>query len=195
MCGNYKKVLEAGELREGSPPRVRELQISEIVPLCDLGITPACAGITPPRRTVRTRGRDHPRVCGNYTLFSDGKKTSPGSPPRVRELPLMKPRLSSEDGITPACAGITYRDYQDVLAAEDHPRVCGNYLRYGMREVVMIGSPPRVRELQCDPRGPVLATGITPACAGITNQGLNFQSYPRDHPRVCGNYLDFARPM
>ena len=48
-------------------------------------------------------------------------------------------------GITPACAGNTDTLDFSVLVAEDHPRVCGEYM--GLVEVVQyqMGSPPRVR--------------------------------------------------
>ena len=51
------------------------------------------------------------------------------------------------------------------------------------------GSPPRVREKPdawvCDrPK-----SGITPACAGKTNQQLGGATVFGDHPRVCGKNL------
>ena len=174
---------------EGSPPRVRELP--SVCARCPslARITPACAGITVKPFCTCTGVRDHPRVCGNYLISTISNVDLPGSPPRVRELPLHFSTNSARSGITPACAGITSVLHGGDGAAEDHPRVCGNYRSSSSSLIGSAGSPPRVRELRevhaldrCFPR-------ITPACAGITNLRAFAKKYDEDHPRVCGNYF------
>ena len=57
------------------------------------------------------------------------------------------------------------------------------------------GSPPRVREKL--PAGQFLwtKTGITPACAGKTDQVETWDRGRRDHPRVCGkNSIKLSTP-
>ena len=55
-----------------------------------------------------------------------------------------------------------------------------------------MGSPPLVRGL------PLVAwlrwpcNGITPACAGTTTLAFIAVSAKQDHPRLCGDYIDFA---
>ena len=45
-----------------------------------------------------------------------------------------------------------------------------------------------MRELPKYSSGISASSGITPACAGITQQDGFFCAFFRDHPRVCGNY-------
>ena len=107
MCGNYFRRARDGRRGEGSPPRVRELLFIRIVFVDDVGITPACAGITGNAYRVGARSQDHPRVCGNYSRRRRLLTRTEGSPPRVRELLNDYNFSRLVDRITPACAGIT----------------------------------------------------------------------------------------
>ena len=132
-------------------------------------ITPAYAGNTSKTGDLMPRDWDHPRVCGkyeyptSYTLLSTritpayagnthllAHKTQMnlGSPPRMREIPALKPLLH--------------------LYQRDHPRVCGKYNISLYNCVPTPGSPPRVREKHTRERCDRHAFGITPACAGKT---------------------------
>ena len=111
-----------------------------------------------------------------------------GSPPRMREILVERISSKSYTGITPAYAGNTDRRYQRVFISWDHPRVCGKYSVQRMQRHMIVGSPPRMREIL----EPVLKDGvmtrITPAYAGNTLLlVLSFRSL-WDHPRVCGKY-------
>ena len=151
-----------------------------------VGITPACAGKTPFFCRFCLCVQDHPRVCGKnagrYPSITDNK----GSPPRVREKPLVISLRRYTVGITPACAGKTLERESSRLSWEDHPRVCGKNYNYSRFQSRRPGSPPRVREkpgvFARDPD----ALGITPACAGKTRFRLCRCFQRRDHPRVCG---------
>ena len=74
---------------------------------------------------VRSKGWDHPRVCGEQSIGVNNGEKILGSPPRVRGTePLLNAQMISA-GITPACAG---NSLTPVFAGEtttDHPRVCG----------------------------------------------------------------------
>ena len=85
MCGKnvYSNKLFQPSL--GSPPRVREKLLRLIQILFQLGITPACAGKTLPKRSTIATDWDHPRVCGKNFGSSAIASKVPGSPPRVRE--------------------------------------------------------------------------------------------------------------
>ena len=50
----------------------------------------------------------------------------------------------------------------------------------------MLGSPPRVRGKLCSEAPARVDAGITPACAGKTEQQYGNISIVEDHPRVCG---------
>ena len=49
--------------------------------------------------------RDHPRVCGEKNAILSGRKTEPGSPPRMRGKDSIMDGLQGVHGITPAYAG------------------------------------------------------------------------------------------
>ena len=168
MCGNYVVVAVPFSLDQGSPPRVRELLFILLFNLLDNRITPACAGITLCNDRNTKSSRDHPRVCGNYRGLQADRGPGQGSPPRVRELPVLAYPDMPEIGITPACAGITESEGCKRLLKQDHPRVCGNYRNNLPGRSTRAGSPPRVRELLLQKRGEVALPRITPACAGIT---------------------------
>ena len=173
----------------GSPPRVR----GKLLPRHHLaaagGITPACAGKTCAAKHFAVQREDHPRVCGENSLFSSLFSGSKGSPPRVRGKPFARfsPPLFSR--ITPACAGKTLASVRQILFTRDHPRVCGeNYNEY-YGNIRTTGSPPRVRGKPHSTRRGVSGKRITPACAGKTVELFEFGNAPEDHPRVCGeNY-------
>ena len=68
-----------------------------------------------------------------------------GSPPRVRGIPNSRMQVAYWPGITPACAGNTMGVMVNEGNAEDHPRVCGEYLLTFAPAYMVKGSPPRVR--------------------------------------------------
>ena len=176
-----------------APPRMRELlNLFRHEKVFD-GITPACAGITVKPFCTCTGVRDHPRVCGNYPARVTRTVALEGSPPRVRELRDARGVPEAPQGITPACAGITWAVFERFPSKRDHPRVCGNY-RFPFRDSShKTGSPPRVRELRVEFVKVANRIRITPACAGITPLPWKFLPIVQDHPRVCGNYASIRR--
>ena len=52
----------------------------------------------------------------------------------------------------------------------------------------VVGSPPHARGILADELGMSEITGITPACAGNTNQKKSLQFVGWDHPRMRGEY-------
>ena len=89
----------------GSPPRARgKVQLGRTKRNI-IGITPACAGKSPPRETDNACFRDHPRVRGEKRISLTAHRSVLGSPPRARG---KAPEITStvrSPGITPACAG------------------------------------------------------------------------------------------
>ena len=69
------------------------------------GITPACAGKSPPESDFAGHRWDHPRVCGEKAIIDALKRIGAGSPPRMRGKASRVVRAFSLSGITPACAG------------------------------------------------------------------------------------------
>ena len=110
---------------EGSPPRVRGKQ-SDVRETSQCGrITPACAGKTSTRTPACSRGRDHPRVCGENVLPLSFSRRRRGSPPRVRGKQGFRFKFNEKARITPACAGKTGFCSTPAAPSRDHPRVCG----------------------------------------------------------------------
>ena len=68
----------------GSPPRMRGKVIKGIVSVTITGITPAYAGKSGCILLLRTKQKDHPRVCGEKNNYYDLGQPKPGSPPRMR---------------------------------------------------------------------------------------------------------------
>ena len=64
VCGKNLLLYYRPTLKLGSPPRVREKQLSSIVGYSSSGITPACAGKTDAVSNTNSKRWDHPRVCG-----------------------------------------------------------------------------------------------------------------------------------
>ena len=130
------------------------------------GITPACAGKTDYLACRHRNRKDHPRVCGENNMCTNERKLCKGSPPRVRGKPCWKAQGCTAPRITPACAGKTILAVFPSVAAEDHPRVCGENGKSFFKALLEGGSPPRVRGKRL-----IAMLTSTPAM---------------DHPRVCG---------
>ena len=173
----------------GSPPRVREKLHFFVAFACASRITPACAGKTLGGIHQSLTTRDHPRVCGKNSLKKATILGALGSPPRVREKPLVISLRRYTVGITPACAGKTLERESSRLSWEDHPRVCGKNYNYSRFQSRRPGSPPRVREKLITHLLNAVRLRITPACAGKTLPWSASGLLPGDHPRVCGKNL------
>ena len=112
MCGkNLVNLLLVLKVL-GSPPRVREkLDVMKDI-AAQVRITPACAGKTDKVKFTIQCKKDHPRVCGKNCIEHTQFTIDSGSPPRVREKPLIALSRVSGGGITPACAGKTYTSWE-----------------------------------------------------------------------------------
>ncbi len=129
-------------------------------------ITPACAGKSRAAAGAAAPAWDHPRVCGEKSLFPNGIIPCVGSPPRVRGKVSPSNSAGHKAGITPACAGKSNRYQLENQYRRDHPRVCGEKYEFQFLRGIYQGSPPRVRGKGRHSRLPALYAGITPACAG-----------------------------
>ena len=107
VCGEYGHDELGHTFVVGSPPRVRGVHNFAAVYPKSSGITPACAGSTSIDHWLSSAVRDHPRVCGEYSLSRSAVSCVTGSPPRVRGVPAQSMQVIQWSGITPACAGST----------------------------------------------------------------------------------------
>ncbi len=85
MCG--KKALAPSSVLcwIGSPPHVREKDISVPPGEHEVRITPACAGKRMGLLRIGAHCWDHPRMCGKKPVISLVNESGRGSPPHVRE--------------------------------------------------------------------------------------------------------------
>ena len=95
-------------------------------------------------------------------------------------------------GITPACAGKSFRAKLPILSIRDHPRVCGEKEARAWPKEQVWGSPPRMRGKDGVNDSAQAVTGITPACAGKSSAARRARQPSRDHPRVCGEKLSIS---
>ena len=130
VCGEKQAKLAWEEIAKGSPPRVRGKGLIWFHNGICRGITPACAGKS--RTPVYGQGLqgDHPRVCGEKVLDFFSGYTFEGSPPRVRGKDVVEYHSHIVPRITPACAGKSQPTHATIANPLDHPRVCGEKVRY-----------------------------------------------------------------
>ena len=151
-----------------------------------MGITPASAGKTKSRCTLRRLHKDHPRECGKNCCLHLRSLEQPGSPPRVREKQVLVDSNRFFFGITPASAGKTIIAITMLKSLQDHPRECGKNSVICCMCYSPLGSPPRVREKLNTTNVKEIALGITPASAGKTKERYSKMYAGVDHPRECG---------
>ena len=89
----------------GSPPHARGKAHSLWVRPPRPGITPACAGKSQASPRMFLSTGDHPRACGEKTLFIPNHAPYLGSSPRARGKVYSYCAAVLSLGITPACAG------------------------------------------------------------------------------------------
>ena len=90
-------------------------------------------------------------------------------------------------GLTPACAGTSWRRSTSRGSPGAHPRVRGDICSTTNVRVERAGSPPRARGHQPDVNCVRVIPGLTPACAG-TSPGTDVADRAVGaHPRVRGD--------
>ena len=99
--------------------------------------------------------------------------------------------VSGTPGITPAYAGKSHLHAAPVQTKRDHPRVCGEKRWRSCRSATTLGSPPRMRGKEYIDSAFDLGEGITPAYAGKRPWAGGTCFPHRDHPRVCGEKVNF----
>ena len=99
---------------------------------CSQSNCPPAPGSPPHARGRRTfnvaaawSGSDHPRMRGEDGPRGYDQSKAPGSPPHARGRPMCCGPGADVFGITPACAGKTWRRSWGSPAGRDHPRMRG----------------------------------------------------------------------
>ena len=94
--------------------------------------------------------------------------------------------ITHADRITPAHAGKTSNDIAINQHFSDHPRACGENIRFSVASFNGCGSPPRMRGKPEKLAGTTISCRITPAHAGKTKPAASGVAGVSDHPRACG---------
>ena len=166
MCGEKARAIASLQALSGSPPRVRGKVVHIERHDVTNGITPACAGKSTSLAAIRLSIKDHPRVCGEKSEGLNFSTPVSGSPPRVRGKANRENKFPMIVGITPACAGKRPSRVCGEMRSRDHPRVCGEKILAFRLSLTSGGSPPRVRGKAVSSSIALPSSGITPACAG-----------------------------
>ena len=138
--------------------------------------------------TIGENNEDHPRVCGEHAVGFGMPGENVGSSPRMRGALCWLARERGSPGIIPAYAGSTRFPAESRSRSTDHPRVCGEHLLGMPWRVAFAGSSPRKRGAHPICMEFVCQFRIIPAYAGSTGRVLVVESWPWDHPRVCGEH-------
>ena len=170
----------------GSPPHARGRLRHPRFRHVRRGITPACAGKTPPGTSERSSTRDHPRMRGEDGRMASSMMYLSGSPPHARGRPHHAVEGGIDQRITPACAGKTGSSAGPWPKVRDHPRMRGEdwLVRWALAE--SSGSPPHARGRRASEVSLKGLEGITPACAGKTPSTGGATRTTTDHPRMRG---------
>ena len=72
-----------------------------------------------------TRHKDHPRLCGEKTVYNLRCCFMAGSPPPMRGKESIAKASIPPPGITPAYAGKSQLLEVETTRQQDHPRLCG----------------------------------------------------------------------
>ena len=117
--------------------------------------------------------QDHPCVCGEKQLTFSVGNVIVGSPLRMRGKDRTKHPLPTPEGITPAYAGKreVRQYYSDMF--QDHPCVCGEKELENQSNIIIIGSPLRMRGKVSHILTNKTTSRITPAYAGKRVQAEN----------------------
>ena len=193
----------------GSSPQVRGAQRVAAPAAARLGLIPAGAGSTRPRRRPWRCPRAHPRRCGEHTLARVSANRPAGSSPQVRGAPRPGQAHPRPHGLIPAGAGSTISEallpaglrgsspqvrgarrthWWRCCPPAAHPRRCGEHWHTLSRGLQEAGSSPQVRGARSGARRCWSRGGLIPAGAGSTTPCTIAKSMRQAHPRRCGEH-------
>ena len=132
VCGEHRPSGSRAKGHRGSSPRMRGTLHRFAWRSAHAGIIPAYAGNTANSWLTADMLGDHPRVCGEHLTPDEAHRAGEGSSPRMRGTPSMLEHIGKFEGIIPAYAGNTDRTRSRCFVYRDHPRVCGEHVRFGL---------------------------------------------------------------
>ena len=130
---------------QGSPPPMRGKAAISNCGARVIRITPAYAGKSASSVTKNPTGEDHPRLCGEKSIFRSASSVIGGSPPPMRGKGTPCKYPVRADRITPAYAGKSGQWFYYHCQRQDHPRLCGEKDSMSQPKSMNLGSPPPMR--------------------------------------------------
>ena len=198
MRGEHNGDIKANCAAVGSSPHARGALSVGMPHIWRVGIIPACAGSTRPRRYPEGASWDHPRMRGEHTAGTSDIYAVKGSSPHARGALCSYVATAPTVGIIPACAGSTVGLHRAVKRRRDHPRMRGEHVELPERLLPQAGSSPHARGALRPFPATMSELGIIPACAGSTHQDCESRAGKKDHPRMRGEHsmqlLRLTRP-
>ena len=174
----------------GSSPLTRGKPRPILAPWIGVGLIPAHAGKTRPRRGQPMTLRAHPRSRGENPYAASTEQDPKGSSPLTRGKHAAPHSTREQIGLIPAHAGKTGRGFQRGPTSRAHPRSRGENSRGDEHSGCVGGSSPLTRGKRFGGLGGVSGVGLIPAHAGKTSRSSTRRACPRAHPRSRGeNYV------
>ena len=175
--------------QRGSSPHTRGAPCTTTKSSPVVGIIPAYAGSTSPRRSPACTATDHPRIRGEHRRDVSLRPMVSGSSPHTRGARSSMAYCILRSGIIPAYAGSTRRMRPRRRHGADHPRIRGEHGEVFRVPEAPVGSSPHTRGALHRRQAVRQAVRIIPAYAGST-RGPRFRGGRRgDHPRIRGEHL------
>ena len=193
MCGADRLSSSSARRSAGSSPRVRSRRGEHGAAFPDPGIISACAEQTTTYGMTNSSVGDHLRVCGADPESPRCRTALPGSSPRVRSRLVRPETTRGPAGIISACAEQTTAGDGDRETYPDHLRVCGADSDKQQRYRQHQGSSPRVRSRPWEGLNLPSNLRIISACAEQTPTPTPNKPNARDHLRVCGADMTYAK--
>ena len=191
VCGEHARNAWNGVVGWGSSPRMRGTHAENRRRHNIQRIIPAYAGNTSWSRPRCTGRWDHPRVCGEHADCIVSCAADLGSSPRMRGTHFKLYVCFIHVGIIPAYAGNTWPLRMEARLSRDHPRICGEHSFVNRVHLLTGGSSPHMRGTHDRERSRVARGRIIPAYAGNTDEPLLRRRQGGDHPRICGEHIEY----
>ena len=154
--------------------------------LTTFGTSPRMRGKRKQSCGLRPPAPEHPRVCGENSIWRSSAIALAGTSPRMRGKQAFKAHQDGRVRNISAYAGKTNGGKTSTSGTTEHPRVCGENSNNAVHVSATPGTSPRMRGKPGPYRPLPRPRGNIPAYAGKTMAPAIMGVVGAEHPRVCG---------